>query len=129
MLKRRSKPGTCPWTTYPTHSRNRELQCNGDRPIIFGHCPQAEDCAFCAGTLYKPNLLLQVGRPFTFAECPFCLPDLYRRRVEKLKLKLPRGSGAPPPQPKAPPAPAPPAEGEVDPDAPPAEGEADPHGH
>ena len=111
MRERPSRPTGCPWHTYPTHARNRELQVNGDRPIIYGHCPQNDKCAFCAGTLYKPNLLLQVGRPFLFVPCPYCSAEPYRKRVDRLRAKLPKGSGPPPPSKDAPPPPAPP-EGE-----------------
>jgi hypothetical protein len=111
-VSRRLKKSACPWQTRPSHSKNRELQVNADRPIIFGHCPQDASCAFCAGTLYKPNLLLQIGRPFLFVPCPCCEPELYRKRFERLKALLPKGSGPPPPMPPAPPPPdAPPDEG------------------
>ncbi len=89
----RVRPRTCPWVNYPTHRKNRELQVNGERPIVYGYCPQEPDCGSCAGTLYKPNLIIEQGRSFTFVECPFCQPEAYRRRVERLKPALPPGSG------------------------------------
>ena len=87
------KPFRCPWENYPTHKRNRELQVNGERPIVYGYCPQELECASCAGTLYKPNLVIEQGRSFTFVECPFCNADGYRKRVKRLKDLLPPGSG------------------------------------
>lgn len=89
----RARPRACPWQNHPTHKRNRELQVNGERPIVYGYCGQEADCASCAGTLYKPNLLIEQGRSFTFVECPFCQQEAYRRRVARLKDKLPKGSG------------------------------------
>jgi hypothetical protein len=85
--------GQCPWQNYPTHKRNKQLQCNGDLPLTYGYCSQDLGCPSCAGTLYKPNLLLEQGRPFLFIECPHCDPAAFRRRVEKWKDKLPRGAG------------------------------------
>lgn len=81
------RPHRCPWENYPTHSKNREVQVSADRPIVYGYCSQNAECAECAGTTFKPNLVLQVGRAFEFLPCPFCSPDPYRRRVEKLKAK------------------------------------------
>lgn len=75
---------SCPWQNFPSHRKNRELQVNGDVPLVVGYCPEEERCASCAGTGYKPNLLLQPGRPFTFVECPYCQPEAYRRRVGRL---------------------------------------------
>ena len=101
----RAKPRTCPWENYPTHRRNHELQVNGERPIVYGYCAQELECASCAGTLYKPNLVVQQGRSFVFVECPFCNPTAYRKRVERLQPSLPVGSGPaytplnPPPEP------------------------------
>jgi hypothetical protein len=89
----RSRPRACPWQNYPTHRKNRELQVNGERPIVYGYCGQEADCASCAGTLFKPNLVVEQGRTFTFVECPFCQQDAYRKRVARLKDKLPKGSG------------------------------------
>jgi hypothetical protein len=83
----------CPWQNYPTHRRNRQLQCHGDLPLSFGYCAQDVGCPSCAGTLYKPNILLEQGRPFVFVECPCCDPEGFRRRVERLKAKLPLGAG------------------------------------
>ena len=101
----RTKPHACPWVNHPTHNRNRELQVNGERPLVYGYCAQDKDCGSCAGTLYKPNLVVEQGRSFLFVECPFCSPEAYRKRVERLKDKLPVGSGpsttplTPPPEP------------------------------
>jgi hypothetical protein len=81
------RPRRCPWENYPTHKKNQQLQVNSDRPIVYGYCAQGEECGLCAGTTYKPNLLLQVGRPFDFLPCPYCQPQDYRRRAEKLKAK------------------------------------------
>lgn len=83
----------CPWQHHPTHNRNKQLQCNGDVPLSYGYCSQDLGCPSCAGTLYKPNILLEQGRPFLFVECPNCDPEAYRKRVERLKDKLPKGSG------------------------------------
>jgi hypothetical protein len=80
----------CPWQNYPTHKRNRELQVDGYKPIVYGYCPQAEDCSSCAGTTYKPNIVKQLGRPFERVPCPHCRPEDYKRRVERLKEKLPK---------------------------------------
>ena len=80
---------------------------NGERPIVYGYCSQDKECASCAGTLYKPNLVVEQGRDFKFVECPFCNADGYRKRVERLKPSLPVGSGPvytpinPPPDPAA----------------------------
>src|SRR5688572_30365237 len=89
----RARPRTCPWVNYPTHKRNREIQVNGEVPIVYGYCPQEKECASCAGTLYKPNLRIEQGRSFTFVECPFCRPDDYRKRVDRLKKDLRPGAG------------------------------------
>ena len=50
-------------------------------------------CPSCAGTLYKPNISVELGRSFLFVECPCCDPVAFRKRVERLKDKLPKGSG------------------------------------
>jgi hypothetical protein len=89
----RARPRACPWANYPTHSRNRELQVSGERPLVYGYCPQEVGCASCAGTLYQPNLRIEQGRSFIFVECPFCRAEEYRKRVARLKPKLPVGSG------------------------------------
>ena len=83
----------CPWQHYPTHKKNKQLQCHGDLPLSYGYCSQDLGCPSCAGTLYKPNILLEQGRPFVFVECPHCDPEGYRKRVERLKDKLPKGAG------------------------------------
>jgi hypothetical protein len=83
----------CPWQHYPTHNRNKQLQCHGDLPLSYGYCAQDLECTSCAGTLYKPNIALEQGRGFVFVECPCCDPVGYRKRVERLKDKLPKGSG------------------------------------
>ncbi|MBM4280099.1 MAG: hypothetical protein FJ137_04885 [Deltaproteobacteria bacterium] len=85
--------GQCPWQNYPTHKRNTQLQCHGDLPLSYGYCSQDLGCPSCAGTLYKPNIVLEQGRPFVFVECPHCDPAGFRKRVERLKDKLPRGAG------------------------------------
>ncbi len=103
----RARPRSCPWANYPTHNRNRQIQVNGERPLVYGYCAQDKDCGHCAGTLYKPNLTIEQGRAFLFVECPFCTADLYRKRVVRFKDKLPVGSGptsTPLDLPKAPPA-------------------------
>jgi hypothetical protein len=89
----RWRPRECPWANYPTHKRNRELQVNGERPLVYGYCAQERECGSCAGTLYKPNLVVEQGRSFLFVECPYCSPAAYRRRVERWKDKLPVGAG------------------------------------
>ncbi len=75
---------TCPWQNRPTHRRNRELQVSADVPISYGYCAVDEDCASCAGTGYKPNILLQLGRETLTVPCPYCQPEKYRKRVERL---------------------------------------------
>lgn len=80
---------SCPWFNYPTHNKNRMLLVDGHRPIVYGYCPQTEDCGSCAGTTYKPNIVRQLGREQESVPCPYCRPDEYRRRVERLKKKLP----------------------------------------
>ncbi|MDP2340689.1 MAG: hypothetical protein Q8O67_07015 [Deltaproteobacteria bacterium] len=83
----------CPWQNYATHKRNKQIQCNGDLPLSYGYCSQDIGCPSCAGTLYKPNILIEQGRGFLFIECPCCDPVAFRKRVERLKDKLPKGSG------------------------------------
>jgi uncharacterized Zn-finger protein len=89
----KKSPRVCPWQNYPTHKRNRQLQVHGDVPLSYGFCGQELACSSCAGTLYKPNILLELGRPSLFVECPHCDPEGYRKRVERLRAKLPKGSG------------------------------------
>jgi uncharacterized Zn-finger protein len=89
----RRNVSTCPWQHYPTHRRNRQIQVHGDVPLSYGHCAQELDCAHCAGTLYQPNIALEVGRPSVFVECPFCDPEGFRKRVVRLRDRLPVGSG------------------------------------
>jgi hypothetical protein len=89
----RKIPRLCPWQNYPTHKRNRQLEVHGDLPLSYGYCPQELECSSCAGTLYKPNIALEAGRPTVFIECPHCDPEGFRRRVERLKSKLPKGAG------------------------------------
>jgi hypothetical protein len=84
------RPASCPWWNYPTHKKNRELKVFDYKPIVYGYCSQKEDCGSCAGTTYKPNVLLQLGRPHTTVPCPYCRPDDYRRRVDVLKERLPK---------------------------------------
>lgn len=95
--KVRERPRACPWVNYPTHAKNRELQVNGERPVVYGYCPQEPTCASCAGTYYKPNLLIEQGRSFQFVPCPYCSPEAYKKKVVKLRAKMPVGSGPPPP--------------------------------
>jgi len=76
---------SCPWVTRPTHSRNGELMVDQAVPLTYGYCAQDSDCAYCAGTGHKPNILLQLGRPFTTVPCPYCTPDKYRKLVAKLR--------------------------------------------
>lgn len=78
---------TCPWQNRPTHRRNLELQVDASVPISYGYCPVDEDCASCAGTGYKPNILLQLGRETQTVPCPYCRPDDYRRAVERILRK------------------------------------------
>ncbi len=80
----------CPWQTRPTHKRNRQIQVDGYRPIVYGYCPQDEDCASCAGTGFKPNIEVRMGRDYDFVPCPYCAPEDYKKRVERLKDKLPK---------------------------------------
>ena len=84
------RPRACPWVNRPTHRKNRDLMVDGYRPIVYGYCPQVDDCASCAGTGYKPNLEVRKGRDFDFVPCPYCRPEDYQRRVERLKAKLPK---------------------------------------
>lgn len=84
-----ARPFSCPWANRPTHRKNRQLRVDAYRPIVYGYCPQDEDCGSCAGTGYKPNIELKLGRPFDYVPCPFCDPDGYKKRVERLKPKLP----------------------------------------
>lgn len=84
------RPRSCPWWNYPTHKKNRELKVDDYRPIVYGYCAQNDDCGSCAGTTYKPNILLQLGRPFTTVPCPYCNPEDFRKRVEVLKARLPK---------------------------------------
>jgi hypothetical protein len=96
MIRRQAAtpdPLRCPWRNYPTHNRNREIQVHGDVPLSYGFCAQSLDCSHCAGTLMQPNILLERGRPSVFVECPHCQPELFRKRVERLKSKLPKGAG------------------------------------
>ena len=81
----RARPRSCPWVNYPSHRQNRQLQVNGERPVVFGYCGDDPACASCAGTTFKPNLIIEQGRSFTFVECPYCQPDAYRRRVSRLR--------------------------------------------
>lgn len=83
------RPRSCPFVERATHRKNRELKVDGFRPIVYGYCPQTEECASCAGTGYKPNFEIWKGRPFDFIPCPYCRPSDYQRRVERLKTKLP----------------------------------------
>ena len=80
-----TRPRYCPWVTRPTHDRNGRLQVDGWRPVVFGYCPQTPDCASCAGTNYKPNILMQVGRETATVTCPYCAPEAYRKDVTKLR--------------------------------------------
>jgi len=89
--KKKKRPSwQCPYQHKMSHRKNRELQVNGFRPICYGYCPQEDDCAFCAGTLYKPNLLVQQGWGFQWVPCPYCRPDEYQRKVKRLLKKVPR---------------------------------------
>ena len=92
-IEHRRNTRACPWQNYPTHRRNHQIQVHGDLPLTYGYCPQELECASCAGTLYKPNVLLEQGRPFVFVECPCCEPAAYRKRVDRLKALLPKGAG------------------------------------
>lgn len=80
----------CPYQNRLSHKDNQELQVHGFRPIIYGYCSQLEDCGSCAGTLYKPNLTVQLGWGFQWVPCPYCRPDEYRKKVERLKKKMRR---------------------------------------
>ena len=84
------RPRSCPFENRATHRKNRQIRVNGYRPIVYGYCAQAEDCGFCAGTGFKPNLEIQLGREYDYVPCPYCTPDVYKRRVERLKDKLPK---------------------------------------
>lgn len=84
------RPRSCPFENRPTHRQNRQIRVNGYRPIVYGYCSQTPDCGFCAGTTFKPNLEIQQGRDFDYVPCPYCTPDAYKQRVERLKAKLPK---------------------------------------
>lgn len=79
----------CPWATRPTHSRNGRILVDKWKPIVYGYCPQEPDCASCAGTHYKPNILLNVGRAQDSLPCPYCDPERYRKEVDRIKKASP----------------------------------------
>lgn len=81
------RPLQCPWANYPSHARNRQLQVDGTRPLVSGYCASHETCGSCAGTTFKPNILLQQGRGFEFVPCPYCSPAEFRRRVARWQDK------------------------------------------
>ena len=84
------KKHLCPWQNRPTHNRNRMIEVDGYRPIVTGYCGEDESCTSCAGTTYKPNIDLRHPRPYEFVPCPYCSPEDYRKRVERLKARLPQ---------------------------------------
>jgi len=75
---------TCPWQTRPTHARNGQLMVDSAVPISYGYCAVNDECAHCAGTGYKPNILIQLGRESEFVPCPYCDPERYRKTVERI---------------------------------------------
>lgn len=80
----KKRPESCPWQTRPTHKRNGQIQVDIAVPISYGYCSQDPDCSHCAGTGYKPNILLQLGRGTDTVPCPFCEPEKYRKAVERI---------------------------------------------
>jgi hypothetical protein len=81
---------TCPWQNRPTHARNRRLQVDEAVPITYGYCAMDPDCASCAGTGYKPNILLQLGRGTRTLPCPYCEPERYRAEALVLVAEIDR---------------------------------------
>jgi hypothetical protein len=79
-----NRPRYCPWVPRPTHEKNGRIMVDKWTPVVFGYCPQDDQCGSCAGTGFKPNILLNVGRPSDTVACPFCDPQRYRKEVEKL---------------------------------------------
>jgi uncharacterized Zn-finger protein len=71
-------------------------------PVVAGYCPATEDCASCAGTGLKPNILLNVGRPTDTVACPYCEPAKYRQELHKLGKWSPPAPPAKAALPKAP---------------------------
>ncbi len=91
------RPRYCPWVTRPSHGKNGRLVVDKWTPVVQGYCPVIGDCASCAGTGFKPNIVLNVGRPQDSVACPYCTPDRYKKELEKLGKWKP----APPPPPPA----------------------------
>jgi hypothetical protein len=91
-----ARPLLCPWTTRPSHGKNGRIIVDKWLPVAFGYCPQVEDCASCAGTGFKPNIVINVGRPTDTVACPFCFPERYRKEVEKLGKLQPPADDDPP---------------------------------
>ena len=78
------RPKYCPWVTRPSHGKNGRIMVDKWIPVVAGYCPVTDDCASCAGTGHKPNILLNVGRPSDTVACPYCEPAKYRKEVQKL---------------------------------------------
>jgi uncharacterized Zn-finger protein len=81
--------------TRPSHDKNGRIMVDKWKPVAFGYCPQDPECASCAGTGYKPNILLNVGRPSDTVACPYCTPDKYRKEIERLRKASPNLFTAP----------------------------------
>lgn len=93
-----ARPRICPWVTRPSHGKNGRIMVDKWIPVVFGYCPQDDDCASCAGTGFKPNILLNVGRPSDTVACPCCDPARYRKEVAKTgkwSPAEPKGAGKP----------------------------------
>lgn len=95
------RPRFCPWVTRPTHSRNGRIQVDKWIPVVAGYCPIEVDCGSCAGTGFKPNILLNVGRPSDTVPCPYCEPVSYKKEMQRLGKWQPPAE-KPPEPPKKP---------------------------
>jgi hypothetical protein len=85
-----NRPLSCPFFDRAPHRKNRTLMVDKWRPIVYGYCGQGPDCGACAGTGYKPNLEVRLGREFDFVPCPYCRADDYKKAVARLKENLPK---------------------------------------
>jgi len=70
--------------TRPTHDKNGRILVDKWIPVSPGYCPVEADCGSCAGTGFKPNILLHVGRPTDTLACPYCEPERYKKELQKL---------------------------------------------
>ena len=96
-----ARPRYCPWVNRPSHGKNGRLIIDKWIPVVPGYCPVTEDCASCAGTGLKPNIVLNVGRPTDTVVCPYCEPAAYRKALQKFgKWSPPAPAPAPAPEPE-----------------------------